>query len=46
MATALEEVETGPKAERAAGIVALVATLSALTFFVMVVYEVVKLLSN
>lgn len=46
LATALEEIETGPKAERAAGILALVATLSALAFFVSVLYEVVKLVSN
>jgi hypothetical protein len=46
MATAKEVTDTGPKTERAVGVVALVATLSALAFFVMVVYEVVKLVSN
>ena len=46
VATAQEEIDTGPKTERAVGVVALVATLSALAFFVMVVYEVVKLVSN
>jgi hypothetical protein len=43
---ARDETGAGPKTDRVVGVVALVAALSAVTFFVIVVHEVVKLLSN
>jgi len=44
--SALDDIATGPKTDRAVGIVALVATVAALALVIVVAYTVVQLLSN
>jgi hypothetical protein len=43
--SALDGIATGPETDRAAGIVALVATLAALALVIVVAYAVVQLLN-
>lgn len=43
---AVDETDTGPKTERAVGIVAVVTVFSVFTLFIIAVYKVVQLLSN
>lgn len=44
--SALDDIGTDPKTDRAAGIVALVVTVAALALVIVVAYTVVQLLSN